>query len=50
MRYDGRMPVTKAARPAPAPDLAGRTLAGLRAFGAALRDVWQGYWDRPIGC
>jgi hypothetical protein len=37
-------------RPAAPKDPVARVLSGVRAFGAALRDVWQGYWDRPIGC
>jgi hypothetical protein len=40
MRYDGVMPATTV----------DPVLERLRAFGAALRDVWLGYWDRPIGC
>lgn len=49
MRYDGGMPATSD-RDAAASDVPARVTAALRAFGSALRDVWQGYWDRPIGC
>lgn len=47
--YHDRMP-SAPARPSVPPDAVTRWRDGLRAFGSALREFWQGYWDRPIGC